>query len=296
MGGSNLLSPAQGAPAQPTESVLKSGPASEVSFSLRGLSPPSNLYVTKNDFLILNIFDFAAGHTVFLDWQIMLPNGTLQLNEEQKITVALPSANSIVIDLPEGYLIRVGVRTNAANLPRGSLFATVAIIRSPLTTPIKTIIAQGFVSSFNNVAWPNGLQEASTSGQGRLVTHTVSNPAAGADFSYSAAVLSRASLLGIVATLTTGAAVANRLVQGVIDDGVNISVLAPAVAVQAASLAIQYVFLPGMSPQAPVGGDQIVGLGSGAKMGTNWRFRTLTQNIQAADQWSAISLGAEEWM
>src|SRR5580765_5947487 len=72
------------------------------------------------------------------------------------------------------------------------------------------------------------------------VVQAVANPAAGADWSVTVPAGHLWELLGITATLTTSAAVANRAAAIVLGDGVNPYLTIPAAVVQAATLAGVY--------------------------------------------------------
>ncbi len=189
--------------AQPSPEVANFRPQSQIKFNVTEVAPPSNLYVTQNDVMLLTLFDFIAGHTVFLDYQILTPDGKLQIGEEAIVSIALPGSNVVRVQLPEGYLIRAAIRVNANNLQRGTLYCSLAIIRSPFTQNIRTVIAEGFVGQNVNIAWPYGYSEPSISGQGRLAIRTLSNPAAGAEVIYVPGQNQRTRMLGLVATLTT---------------------------------------------------------------------------------------------
>lgn len=124
----------------------------------------------------------------------------------------------------------------------------------------------------------------------------VAQPAAGADWSASVPAGAAWELLHVKATLTTGAAVANRgPVVRVQDNSGNDFDAYPAAAVQAASLAAEFGWEAGYGaavtailnvasmseppPLAPQGG----------------LVKVVTANLQAADQWSGILLTVREW-
>jgi hypothetical protein len=162
-------------------------------------------------------------------------------------------------------------------------------------TQAPMILAQGYISSTATPTWPGGVLEPQVSGQGFLASQAVSSPGAGSDFNVFGVANTRAQLMGIIATLTTSAAVANRLVTMTLNDSVRNCLQVPAAAVQAASTAVTYCFTPVNAPFGPVGGLALVAMPTPTKLMNNWRLATATQNLQAADQWSSITASFEQW-
>lgn len=134
----------------------------------------------------------------------------------------------------------------------------------------------------------NGTDEVVSTGPALDVSNAA--PAAGADWTYTVPVGQSLSVETLQFSLTTSAAVANRQVQVVIDDGTNELWRWVAPAVQAASTTVEYV------------GAQSSVESSGVRAGVQsfelpnivllpgYRVRTITTNIQAADQYTAQRL------
>jgi hypothetical protein len=128
---------------------------------------------------------------------------------------------------------------------------------------------------------------------GRIASLVSANPAANTEITVTVPAYAVWRILGATATLTTGVAVPNRLVTLIVDDGVNELFRVNAAVVQAASLAYSYSF-------ASAGSDTVVP-GNVVKLPeliikTGYRIRTLTTNLAAADDWSAMRLLVEEWV
>lgn len=120
---------------------------------------------------------------------------------------------------------------------------------------------------------------------------TFANPAAGVDFSFTLG--GGVILESVSATLTTAVAVANR------SPALKIVSNAPATlirgiqtpAVQAASLTVDYTWAVGVGA-AIVGANQVtLPLPSMFALVGVWTFSSLTNLLQAADQWSNIAAG-----
>jgi hypothetical protein len=116
----------------------------------------------------------------------------------------------------------------------------------------------------------------------------VPNPAAGADWSVTVPASEVWSLVTITATLTTSAAVANRLPSLVVTDGNVRYARMSAVNTQAASLTSIATWGPyGQSGQT---GTVVRGILPVAALGPGETIGSLTDLIDVADQWSAIVL------
>lgn len=122
----------------------------------------------------------------------------------------------------------------------------------------------------------------------------IPNPAAGADFIIPVPGNEDWRLLSVRATLTTSAAVANRLPTLVLDDQTNIGAQVAGVFAHVASTvaAVDFVAENGFASTAIIATTVTIGIPKWVVPG-GYRIRSLTGNIQAADQWSGISYMVE---
>lgn len=124
----------------------------------------------------------------------------------------------------------------------------------------------------------------------KIVTPT--NPAAGAEISVASPVGKSWDLLAVRVTLVTAAAVANRRVAVFLDDGGANTYWKWTVGVdQAASLTRVYQFLRSVTNEvdrSAVNGELYEPLDDDLLLLQNWRLRTSTSAIQAADQLSVV--------
>lgn len=139
--------------------------------------------------------------------------------------------------------------------------------------------------------------------RGKLYSVTNGNPGAGVDWTFNVPAGKRWRLHGGLITLTTSAAVANRLVRFRFYDGASHYFRASGNFQQAASIVCDYVLAAGLPPGVvtPVGSNPMqvnipvpVGMEIAATPGVS-RIVSVTDNIQAADQWTAQTLWVEEW-
>lgn len=128
--------------------------------------------------------------------------------------------------------------------------------------------------------------------RGQVITTVLPAPAAGADWTFTPSPTDRVHVLTITGKLTTAAAVANRVVALRCEDLNAVNYYqADAVYPQAASLAVTYSW----SRNGGNGANPAIFTGEsvGLALWSHWlepgdRVGSLTANIAAADQWSAI--------
>lgn len=119
---------------------------------------------------------------------------------------------------------------------------------------------------------------------------SVSNPAAGADFSYTVPTGSRWKLISASYTLTTDANVANRLARIRVKRGTPVILMAAASAVQAAGAAATNYFQLGAVVNVVASTSQIQVLSQYPTLVAGDVIDSFLLNKQAGDQISAVTL------
>ncbi len=132
---------------------------------------------------------------------------------------------------------------------------------------------------------------------GKIRSIAVPDPAAGADFIQTVPVGVGWDLFSILGRLTTSAAVANRAVRIILDDGANSLVLIPDAISQLANVVMDYTWAHGINSRGSNLGlnERGIDLPAGAILGAGYRIRSVVGNIQAADQWTNVRLLVREW-
>lgn len=319
MGSSSLLPPA-GQPATGPDAKFTTGAfSSQVTFGFSNITPPSPLYIQRDDLLAVQVVSFIPGGVegVTVNLRLLLPTGPrpgqpdspqVVATEEPGITnqtiqntqfVVPLAVGTKLFNLSEGYLLSISAVAAAATqrgqtfvrvwVQRGSSIFNVAQASLPLFSDYVTIVQPA--------GWPFGRLIHPQEGPGCLVAASVGNPAAGADWVYTQPAFTRARIIGTSATFTAAAAVANRQTQLVIDTGAPpdlVTGIPNQVVVANAVVKVSGTTAP-VSASANVP-DVSVGLPAETIIGQGSRVRSNTVNIQAADQWSNIRLFLEQWI
>ncbi len=294
-----------------------------VSFGFQGISPPSPLYVQRDDTLFLELIS-AVGFSDLINFttRLMLPQPSvagqpdrpgappseLTLGGNTIVTIqnalkgnGLGTLVLLQVPLTEGYLLSCGaIGGTGANSQRGIDFVRAFIARgAPVSpTPFTTwTLFADYVTAAQPVGWPGGRQVYPTEGAGAIVNTNPANPAAGADFTITMPTNGRVRVSTLNAQLVTSATVINRIVRVQIKNGLgNLVYQAPPQQVIPASTTAQVTFAPGQitsvvdvtTVNVPLPGPVV--LGGGFTLGTS------TTNLQIGDQWSNISLSSEQWL
>jgi hypothetical protein len=124
----------------------------------------------------------------------------------------------------------------------------------------------------------------------------VANPAAGVDISVTVPATSQWEVISLQATLTTGAAIGNRVPHIVISDALGHAVYnVPAVNNQAAASVKTYSAGAAIAP-SDFDNSAVLVLPYGLVLLQGWVLSTLTTALQAADQWILGNILVEEWL
>lgn len=134
----------------------------------------------------------------------------------------------------------------------------------------------------------NGTDEISAPGPFLNVSNGA--PAAGAEFVYTVPAGQSLSVESLQFSLTTSATVANRTVQVIIDDGANELWRWVSPTNQAASTTVEYVGAQSSVEYGAIRNNVQAFELPNIILGAGYRVRTITVNIQAADQYTAQRL------
>ena len=320
MGSSSILPPqGQPGPMKPGEFVSAAVP-NVVSFGLDLVSPPSTLYIQRDDELLLRVMSLgAAGDTVDFVGRLLQaapdlpgqpgtpppapiaqpgPNKTQTIkNIGQTIVVAQLVNTTKILPLTEGYLLSFSA-TARNTVSRGNTFASAGILRrGPNGAQVYLPLFADYSTASTPIGWPGGriTQPSESSGAALLVQ--VTNPGAGVDWAVSVPSFLRWRVRSLAALFTASAAVANRNVTIIIDDGAGHTYWEfDATASITAGQAITIVATGLNAPTGVVTTILSIPIPPDLVLRTVFRIFTSTANIQVADQWSNINLLTEQWI
>jgi hypothetical protein len=287
--------PQPASPGNPQPSLIQTSP-NLVAFDPKAVVPSQTIYVQRNDFIGFLFLANTVGTTVRVNYRWLTPQG--EIKEGELDTPAFSTSLFQNFPLYEGWLLSFSARIVGGTPGITWCFAQAIVTRSGLAAASNlahAIVWQGYLYFNASNGWPGTPAKEITDGAAILRSITGTAPVAGAEISETVPANRRWNLLAFRATLTTAIAVANRVPTLRLDDGVNIFFVIQSLAVQAASLTDSYNFAPGNAQSAAIQTDVANPIPNPTYLKAGSRIRTLTGNIQAADQWSAPQYLVQEW-
>jgi hypothetical protein len=281
------------------EVPAETGPWPELLFKHRGVQPPSALYVTQDDFLRVSIFTTASTTSLVLGLRIMGADGQVRREEESLDGVSLSTLTTKTFGLREGFLLGVAVSNLGGGLADGVCFVSVGLQFGSGSRAPYQILAQDYVTNLFSVEWPAAAVRHGSSaalGTGSALSQQVSNPAAGAEWTFTVPAATTYTLKSVFYQLVTSSAAATRISLLKITDGTNTLFQGDVSVSQTASLTKKYAGGSGITD--PLGASSnfpVVALPVDMVLGPGWKVGTATTAIDLGDQYSAISLGLIQW-
>jgi hypothetical protein len=210
-------------------------------------------------------------------------------------TSSLPNVQ--LYPLTNGFLISAQVKALNPLLIRTGVYVTLELQSgSPTTTDNTNILplTSGYVDYTKPLGYPLSQPESSLSGLGDVVNLSTANPAAGAEIAAPVAVNQLYQPLGAGFVLTTSAVAATRTVNIRYDVNSATVALIPSRTNQGTFTTVTYLLWRG--PNLPTDTTTRIYIPiPDAFKGVAAIWNTVTTNIQAGDQFSAISTQIERW-
>ncbi len=268
------------------------GPPS-LTFATKNIQPPTEFWVTPDDYLLVGITNGLTGVVVQIQCRIWTPEGILSV-PAQAIT---PPADRVLrftaIPLYYGFLYSAVAFPSGSTLPaRGQTYVSLQIVRTPNQTLSAVLpMAANYVQANGPVQWPYSQNAGATAGTGAVISIAVTTPAPGADWIQTVPTGARWQIVATTAVLTTAAGGVNRFVIMVTYDN-------------AGNIVGRYPSSIGLAPAATFGltfasgyglsivGDIFVDSGypTAMTLEAGWQIGSVTRIIQAGDQWSSIRM------
>jgi hypothetical protein len=255
------------------------------------------LYLTGDDNLRITTIGALANAVLAIEGRLVTPEGVAIPIAERHVPSSSYATLSQILPMSEGILTHLQVRATSGAALRGHCFAVVEVVRGGGTNaqPLGTLLAD-YVTATGRLAWPGSPIASSIAGPGRLRSITGTDPAAGVEVSETVPAGVRWRLVMAVLRLTTDATVVNRVVEVIIDDGVNIAAQLAGNVNEPASSTFRYNIMDSGFVGAMAGSDFAVPIPGNLILGPGFRFRTTTLSLQAADNWAAPQYLVEEWL
>lgn len=258
---------------------------------------PSPFYMTGEDGLQLSGWNITAGVRLTVSGRFLTLEGRIQSFSHDVALTTDRVIASVVRSLGEGWLLNFTVTSGGTSSPFGQTFARVQVVRGLAASgAVLGTLCAGPVTSAQPIAFPGGRVRSMVEGPGSLRSITGTNPAAGAEITETVPTGARWKIRAFNAILVTDATVANRFPSILIDDtAADLYASDPAVA-QTASQSMQYFAAHGVTRLAATFIRPMWAFPVDMTLLAGWRVRTVTQSLQAGDNWGAPQMLVEEWL
>ncbi len=268
----------------------------EVDFLTTRIPPPTAFYLAREDQLRISLWNSVTNVTVFMGARFLLPSGRLIPWVEQFTPAATRAEVVTVLPPAEGYLLGLYFGTSAALQP-GQCYVSCVVTRPKLAAGSHVHpLAAGYITTSARPGWPTATLRDARDGQGAIRTIIGTTPAAGSEISETVPTGNRWRLISLKGTLAAGVGTTHRA-QLTCDDGTTAFTLLAQVAVQGQGTVGTYTWAAGMPYSVAMdAADNLQGLPPQMLLLSGWRIRTVTLNMAATSQWSAIGYVVEEWI
>lgn len=262
------------------------------------VQPPSALYITADDALIVTASNSVAGQSLTIVAQELLPDGRVQANQWSMTVPSTRAATTQLFPLAEGFLLNVSVTPTAVPTRRGQTWVTVGIRRGSLQGGVTLQqIIQDYVDTMTGAAWPYSTLHNSLEGRGYAEAMVLGNGPLGATMYVTVPAGANWQINTIYAYFVASAAVATRQIQLNIDDGTNVFYedMVEATVTASQGQVSAWARLLGYAQTARVNGAVTRGLPD-FRLLPGWRIGLAVWSIQGGDQWQNVTVEVEEWL
>jgi hypothetical protein len=255
------------------------------------------VYLRNEDTVRLSTFSSSAGLTVSLRGVIVGLGGDPKTFTLDVVTDATRARKSVTARLGPGFVLYGAISVSGGSPNPGDVYATVeALVSDGIAGLPIALLASGSPTTGSAVPFSGQAQAAANVPRATTREITVANPGAGVDWTTTVPAGVLWQVQSIIATMTTSATVANRVLQYTADDSATVVARTATSTNQSASTTGVLSASVGLQNVANFPGSTLfasTGLWSDTLLPA-FRIASNTINIQAADQWSAIRIMVSE--
>lgn len=245
-----------------------------------------------------------AGVTVTLAARLLLSDGSIQPLTQTFQPTGDRSINAFDVPIGQGALLSAVLYASTGAPVRGQCFAQLSIIQGlgASAIPLGTLL-QGYITSFQSLAWPGSPISNSFDGQGWQHTFSVPDPPAGSSQVLTVPTGARWELKSLTAQLTTDAVAGNRFPEMRVISGGLFPVTVPIQLVPGPNwiVVLTWSQASGFTEWADGTAPPTVGVASttfpaGYRLFAGDQIQIAARRLDAADQYNAIVCTVEEWL
>lgn len=255
-------------------------------------------YLSDTETLRLTVFNAASGVRVALRGRKVDENGESRFASNEITPTTARAASIGDVQPGAGWLVGAAAIVTAGTPLDGQTYAVLSIgIGTGANFTETEVLAAGTISAASRLSWPGSPIEGPLDGAGALRSITGTTPGAGAEISETVPTGARWNLIAFRSTLTTSVTVANRAPALSFDDGANLLFSAPNPYLLAASTTANMSWGEGLYDAQNLNTiEGLAGVPANNRLGSGFRIKSRTINIQVGDQYSLVQYLVREWI
>lgn len=258
----------------------------------------SAVYLSGEDALKVTVFNALTSVVVRLTGRFLpVDSARVQVFARDLTPTTDRAASTLILPLGEGWLLDAGLIVSTGAPQVGQTFGVVSVQRGVGGAALElATLVQGYLTQHMRRAWPAAPLASSLDGPGALRSITGTDPAAGVEIAETVPLRARWRVIALQATYVAGIAVANRSPRLIYDDGATAFCTSPTESPIVASETRLCVSSDASAVVVALDGIGAWWMPGQHRLSASARIRTVTTNLQAADNWSAPQLLVEEWI
>lgn len=287
----------QPGPMQPSD-YTPAAPSRVVSWQLKRVTPPSPLYVSVDDKLVVGAATSQTNEVVTVNYRLLRASDGVILPGQ--FTVKPANTRAVTIQqqqLAEGFLLSVSVKAAVATT-RGMTFVRAFLGAGPFGAgqPSYMLMAD-YVTTAMAPAHPNGRVLAPSEGPGNLYSLRAAHVPAGAQWSITVPTNARWRLNSVQALLQTSAVVNNRVVRLIVASPTDNIIIIPSNVLEPASKGYFYSYGAGCAYNFDTISDDLLPLPNNYILLPTFQLLSQVLNMDVADFWADFPvIFIEEWL
>ena len=274
--------------------VVSSG--SLIGLDTENASPPTNAYIGVNDQLQVYVASSLNPAYVRVYARILLPDGKIVPNDWTITSLYGRGGNVFPQQLAEGFLLSLTVYDSNAT-DAGQTYVRVSLQRSgTVNYTVAQVLLAGYVYTNNLLSWPSSPLWPKLFGRGHMRAVVGTVPAPGQEISEQVPGNTQWRLVSFIFALNTSATVATRGIVLMFDDGTNIYSALSVQINQPGTQIVSYTLGSGYGFSSVDATRIALPLLTDHYINSGFRIRTVSSNLQAADQYFNVAYLVEEWL
>jgi len=267
-----------------------------IKFLREGVQPPSRVYIGVDDVLQVSFANNNGLGQMAIRGRILRPDGIIVPFDEFFTVGATRSFNFFNFSLSEGFLLSMTASIPLPGTAEVSTYVQVSVKRGGSAVLFGyDVLMAGYVGQNRLLAWPSYPATRPLEGPGMIRVIAGSTPVAGAEINEVVPTNARWRLISAFFQLTAANAGGTRTVRVTVDDGLNKYYQVSANGGVAVNTVATLALCNQGAPSSQISTDLYIAHDSNLLMLPAHRWRTLTNNLNAADQYTNPIYIVQEW-